>query len=151
SLVDPDNRRPVHFAARTATLAALGNVPDWPALAATWPDAQVKLALTRTLVSLRQNLPAVFTHGAYAPLEVEGRHANGVIAFNRTSGHDAVIVAVGRLFGRASGGGRQWPAGAVWDGSIRVERDTSLRNVLTRETISGDRLSLSEIFKIVPV
>jgi len=33
SLVDPDNRRPVDFAARSAALRAIGTEPSWPALA----------------------------------------------------------------------------------------------------------------------
>ena len=34
ALVDPDNRRPVDFAARAAMLQPSGDLPDWAALAA---------------------------------------------------------------------------------------------------------------------
>ena len=41
SLVDPDNRRPVDFAACSAALQSIGDEPKWPALADTWPDGRI--------------------------------------------------------------------------------------------------------------
>src|SRR5471030_2340538 len=52
SLVDPDNRRPVDFAARAAALASM-ETPDWAELTQNWPDAHIKLAWTRHLLMLR--------------------------------------------------------------------------------------------------
>ena len=72
SLVDPDNRRPVDFAERAEVLAPM-ETPDWEALAQNWPDGHVKLAWTRHLLKLRTELPDVFAHGDYEPLEVSGR------------------------------------------------------------------------------
>ena len=72
SLVDPDNRHPVDFAARQA---AVGGEPDWDALAKSWTDGRIKLALTHRLLALRDNLPAVFRDGDYRPVEVPGRSA----------------------------------------------------------------------------
>ena len=72
SLVDPDNRRPVDFAARQAALASL-EAPDWHGLIKTWPNGQLKLAWTRHLLKLRNELADVFAHGDYQPLEVSGR------------------------------------------------------------------------------
>ena len=74
SLVDPDNRRPVDFAARHAALNALEN-PDWRGLSRSWPDGQLKLAWTRHLLKLRNGLADVFAQGDYQPLEVRGAHA----------------------------------------------------------------------------
>ena len=51
SLVDPDNRRPVDFAARQAVLAASAEA-DWLELASHWTDGRIKLALTHRLLSL---------------------------------------------------------------------------------------------------
>ena len=65
SLVDPDNRRPVDFAARADALRAVAADPDWPAFTANWRDGRVKLALTRQLLALRTELPDLFTNGAY--------------------------------------------------------------------------------------
>src|SRR6202008_753974 len=55
SLVDPDNRRPVDFAARASALAAR-ETPDWPRLLQQWPDGRLKLAWTRQLLKLRTEL-----------------------------------------------------------------------------------------------
>src|SRR5262249_58261871 len=65
ALVDPDNRRPVDFAARASALNAIGQPPDWRALASTWPDARLKFALSQQLVARRQQLPDVFANGSY--------------------------------------------------------------------------------------
>src|SRR5439155_5687416 len=121
ALVDPDNRRPVDFATRTAALASIGEGTDWSGLAASWPDARIKLALTRSLLSLRQQLPSVFTDGSYRPLEVFGPHASEVLAFAREDGRNAVIVAVGRLFARASDGGRRLPVGTDWNATLSID------------------------------
>ena len=55
SLVDPDNRRPVDFAARAAALASL-ETPDWAKLVQNWPNGHLKLAWTRHLLKLRTEL-----------------------------------------------------------------------------------------------
>src|SRR6185437_10869338 len=68
AFVDPDNRRPVDFGARTAALRTLVDAPDWPALTASWRDGHIKLALTKRLLALRERLPDIFTHGRYQPL-----------------------------------------------------------------------------------
>src|SRR6201994_1818624 len=68
SLVDPDNRRPVNFAARAEALAT-SQTPDWATLAQTWPDGRIKLALTAHLLKLRSHLAEVFADGDYQPTE----------------------------------------------------------------------------------
>ncbi len=95
SLVDPDNRRPVDFAARRAAMTATEN-PDWPRLIENWPDGRIKLAWTRTLLKMRHALPDVFIDGDYEAIAVDGPDKEHVIAFARRSKSDAVIVAVGR-------------------------------------------------------
>lgn len=108
SLVDPDNRRPVDFAARHAALRSLDN-PDWGSLIKSWPDGQLKLAWTRQLLKLRNELGDVFAQGSYQPLEVRGAHADHVIAFTRRHGRAAAIVVVGRQFAPFTQAGREWP------------------------------------------
>ncbi|QOZ51142.1 malto-oligosyltrehalose synthase [Bradyrhizobium sp. CCBAU 53338] len=117
SLVDPDNRRPVDFAARQTALASL-ETPDWSGLTRTWPDGQLKLAWTRHLLKLRNRLADVFTQGDYRPLEVRGAHADHVIAFARRHGRNAVIVVVGRQFAPFTQGGREWPTLEAFDATI---------------------------------
>jgi (1->4)-alpha-D-glucan 1-alpha-D-glucosylmutase len=119
SLVDPDNRRPVDFSARHAALGALDN-PDWNHLIKGWPDGRLKLAWTRHLLKLRNELPDVFARGDYQPLQVRGAHADHVVAFARRHGRAAVIVAVGRHFAPFTQAGREWPALDGADATIDV-------------------------------
>jgi len=119
SLVDPDNRRPVDFAAREAALTAL-ETPDWRSLAQNWRDGRIKLAWTRHLLKLRGELADVFARGAYQPLEVSGPQRGHVIAFARRYGGDAVIVVVGKALAPLTQGGRTWPAPDAFEGAIRV-------------------------------
>jgi (1->4)-alpha-D-glucan 1-alpha-D-glucosylmutase len=110
SLVDPDNRRPVDFAARANALAALETEGAWGHLAESWSDGRIKLALTHRLRSLRRTLAHVFTGGDYAPLPVSGRDADHIIAFARQRGGDGVLVIAARHFARFTEGGRRWLA-----------------------------------------
>ncbi|MHC2468596.1 malto-oligosyltrehalose synthase [Bradyrhizobium embrapense] len=119
SLVDPDNRRPVDFAARADLLAAL-EASDWDALAESWRDGRLKFAWTRHLLRLRNALPEVFTSGDYQPLAVSGAHRDHVIAFARRHGRDAVIVAVAKSFAPFTQGGRSWPRAEAFEGEIDV-------------------------------
>jgi len=119
SLVDPDNRRPVDFAARAATLAA-SETAEWEALARNWPDGHLKLAWTRHLLKVRTELAEVFTHGDYVALEVSGPHRDHVIAFARRHGRDAAIVVVAKSFAAFSQGGRIWPRSELYDATINV-------------------------------
>jgi (1->4)-alpha-D-glucan 1-alpha-D-glucosylmutase len=146
SLVDPDNRRPVDFSARAAALAQ--PQPDWPALVAAWPDGRVKLALTRSLLALRNEHAHLFSEGAYRPVEVRGRDRDHVLAFARVSGRDAIVVAVGRLFARFSDGGRRWPSD--WDATLALDGFSSLRNALAPAAPVGDA-AISRLFDALPV
>ncbi|QXT36199.1 malto-oligosyltrehalose synthase [Sphingomonas sanguinis] len=78
SLVDPDNRRPVDYAAREKALAR-GDAP--------------KQTLIADLLDLRRRRPDLFTHGTYHPLAVTGHGRDRVIAFERRHG-DAVLTCV---------------------------------------------------------
>jgi (1->4)-alpha-D-glucan 1-alpha-D-glucosylmutase len=119
ALVDPDNRRPVDFAARAAALADT-DPPDWAALARSWRDGRIKLAWTRHLLQLRAAHPDVFTLGDYRPIAVHGADADHVVAFARSHGRDAVIVAVGRWFAGLTREGRAWPD-AAFDATLATD------------------------------
>jgi (1->4)-alpha-D-glucan 1-alpha-D-glucosylmutase len=145
SLVDPDNRRPVDFAARASALASI-EVPDWGSLAQHWTDGRIKLAWTRHLLKLRTELAEVFTHGDYQPLQVIGPHREHVIAFARRHGRDAAIVAVGKSFAPFSQGGRAWPAGDGYDAAIGIS-GYSIEGFDAKVT----ELPLSRVFEHLPV
>ncbi|CAN5478576.1 malto-oligosyltrehalose synthase [soil metagenome] len=78
SLFDPDNRRPVDFAARRSALTEL-NHP--------------KMAVVKAALHLRRERPETFLAGSYTPLPADGAAAEQLIAFLRG---DDVLVAVSR-------------------------------------------------------
>ncbi len=83
SLVDPDNRRPVDWAARRAALDALRDGAE-PA------RATMKLLLIARALELRARRPQAFggPGGAYVPIEA----GPDVVAFSRGSAGDVVVV-----------------------------------------------------------
>jgi (1->4)-alpha-D-glucan 1-alpha-D-glucosylmutase len=150
SLVDPDNRRPVDFAARECALAMVGEAPDWRALAASWRDGRIKLALTRRLLAWRRALGEVFACGDYLPLAVEGPHRDHVIAFARVHGEDAAVLIAGRHFAALTDGGRHFPRRDAWLGHVELaglERSGSA----ARQARRCDELPLASAFDELPV
>ncbi|NEU94619.1 malto-oligosyltrehalose synthase [Bradyrhizobium uaiense] len=142
SLVDPDNRRPVDFAARAEALATL-ETPDWDALAQSRRDGRLKFAWTRHLLRLRSELREVFASGSYEPLTVSGPHHDHVIAFARRYGREAVIVAVTKSFTPFTQGGRSWPPPEAFEGEL---------DLVGYALPSGDnKIRLSTLFASLPV
>lgn len=92
SLVDPDNRRPVDFAAR----AKMADAP-LDKLSSHWRDGAVKQALIRRTLALRQRAPHLFAEGSYRSIEVDGPLQDSVVAFVREAGEDWLLVAAPRL------------------------------------------------------
>jgi malto-oligosyltrehalose synthase/malto-oligosyltrehalose trehalohydrolase len=117
NLVDPDNRRPVDFEARSKVLARvrLGARPPL----ATDDLGEVKLLLTYQALTLRRDHPEFFTR--YRPLPAEGPAAQHALAFSR----GGAITVVTRL-----------PVGLVRSGGWR---DTTLHlpEGRWRDLISG--------------
>jgi (1->4)-alpha-D-glucan 1-alpha-D-glucosylmutase len=83
SLVDPDNRRPVDYAARNAALES-GHVP------AVQADRQglTKLFVTHRLLTLRREMTALFATGSYEPLALPAPW----LGFRRTHRGEALLV-----------------------------------------------------------
>jgi (1->4)-alpha-D-glucan 1-alpha-D-glucosylmutase len=152
SLVDPDNRRPVDMAMRACLLPSLDDAPDWRTLARSWPDGRIKFALTRRHLALRAHLQDVFTNGSYQPLKVAGPDANEVIAFARIRGRNAVIVACGRLFARATDRGRRWPSGDGWNATLSLDEFADISNELSGGgKIAGPTVAVAQLFDALPV
>jgi (1->4)-alpha-D-glucan 1-alpha-D-glucosylmutase len=151
SLVDPDNRRPVDFEARQADLAGMSGPVDWRELAAHWQDGRIKLALTRRLLSLRQELAPVLRDGSYDPVEVIGRDRDHVVAFSRSTGRDRVVVAVGRHFAGVTGHGSHWLRDG-WQAELKLP---PRQRIGLRDALGGaaecQSLDLSHLFAVLPV
>lgn len=142
SLVDPDNRRPVDFAARHSALGSLDD-PDWTGLMKSWPNGLIKLAWTRRLLKLRNELADVFAQGDYQPLAVRGTHADHVIAFARRHGRAAAIVVVGRHFAPFTQAGREWPAPEGFDATVDITGYSA-------PGLAGNDLPLAQAFRDFP-
>ena len=94
SLVDPDNRRPVDYAARRTFL----NGDDAPQdCLRNWRDGRIKQAVIHRTLVLRRQVPDLFAHGDYSPLLVNGMMAERIVAFARGLGRSVMIVVVPHL------------------------------------------------------
>jgi len=103
SLVDPDNRRPVDFAARQGALSQRKAISEQ---LAHWADGALKQGLIRHTLNLRAAHPHVFAAGSYRPLNVAGSQAERVLAFARyVDDEQFVIVLVPRLAAHLLGDG----------------------------------------------
>jgi (1->4)-alpha-D-glucan 1-alpha-D-glucosylmutase len=101
SLVDPDNRRPVDFAAREALLTEAESIP---APSAVWParadSGLSKLLLTHRALHLRSRRPEFFCVGSgYRRLAASGPRSAHAVAFARSNqaGVEGVVAVAPRL------------------------------------------------------
>ncbi|WDY56286.1 malto-oligosyltrehalose synthase [Pseudomonas sp. PSKL.D1] len=94
SLVDPDNRRAVDYACRRRTLDAATQPAE---LLTHWRDGRIKQALIARVLDCRQAHAELFRRGEYLPLNVQGRHAEKVLAFARLGEGERAIVIAPRL------------------------------------------------------
>ena len=134
NLVDPDNRRPVDFAARQKTLRSLisqtkKNLPKAAAeLINDWPGESIKLFVTWRTLDLRRQR-AELNGGKYIPLECEGPHKANVMAFARVEAGQWSIVVVPRLTLEAwraapadqaptKSGDPKWSIAPWWSGTV---------------------------------
>ena len=161
SLVDPDNRRPVDYVARHATIREMdARVKNGEAatlaseLLATWPDGRVKLYITWHLLRLRGEVPG-FATASYAQLETTGTHAEHLVAFAR----DGIVVVVPRLVRSVSERSEESPRLVYRDETVRLgaheaarftDRFTA-RTIEVRHDADGAYLQAAEIFGGFPV
>jgi len=115
SLVDPDNRRPVDYAARMKALTDAGSPAD---LLRHWRDGHLKQWLIARLLALRAREPDCFEGGTYEPVQATGPRENHVIAFLRRHRDKAIFVALPRLCASACiEAGAPLPAHEFWEGT----------------------------------
>lgn len=155
SLGNPDNRRAVDFNARAASLEAALS-PDM--LLQTWPDGRAKQALLARLLRLRAAEPALFDHGTYEALTIEGMREESALAFLRRHNGKVMIVAVTRLAMHLLGPGPMPPRVPTvrWGDTGFVLPDGMtgpFRNVISPREVepSMGRLEIGELFSSFPV
>jgi len=136
SLVDPDNRRPVDYKVRAEMLSCLSSkTPE--ELMQNWPDARIKMFLTRQALHLRNERVDLFRSGEYLPLRATGAFADYCISFARQLDRDWAIVIVPRLSSRIGFP----PIGDRWkDTAIELPENLSFES--GREIFTGRELSI---------
>ncbi|MCW2640258.1 MAG: malto-oligosyltrehalose synthase [Dactylosporangium sp.] len=138
SLVDPDNRRPVDFAARQDLLARLdgGWQPDVDATGA------AKLLVTSRALRLRRRRPELFA--GYRPVTAEGPAAEHVVAFDRGfDPHGAITVATRLPHALRERGG--------WGDTRLPLPPGQFTDVLTGRRFAGDAVPLADLLDPYPV
>jgi (1->4)-alpha-D-glucan 1-alpha-D-glucosylmutase len=144
ALVDPDNRRPVDYAHRVKLLASVPDAADLRGLPLS--DERLKLGILRRLLHTRRANAALFSRGAYLPLEVRGSQARHLAAFARRDGESIAITIAPRLMvSRLGADGRPHDWGdteIVLPGALST---STLRSVLRDEEvpIRGDSGSIA--------
>lgn len=134
SLVDPDNRRPVDFAAREHLLRAVdaGEAPPVDDTGA------AKLRLTSRALRLRRDHPDLFTR--YTPMTVVGEASDHAIAVDRGG---ALAVATRLPVGLRARGG--------WGDTVLLRHPGPTTDVLTGRTFEGSTLALADLLAVYPV
>ena len=137
SLVDPDNRRPVDWAARRDLLTRLdeGWLPDVDA------EGAAKLLVTTSALRLRRYRPEEFT--GYRPLPADGPAAAHAVAFQRSS--SLVAVATRLPVGLAARGGWGDTVLALPDGAA------DWHDVVTDTAVDGAAPQLADLLARYPV
>ncbi len=124
SLVDPDNRRPVDYAARRTALRVF---------------AHPKMKVTASALRLRRRRPDSFLSGDYVPVLAGGSAREHLVAYTRG---DDVLVAVSRWTVRLAESG--------WGDTALVLPDGEWTDVLTDRTICHGA-DAAELFTELPV
>jgi (1->4)-alpha-D-glucan 1-alpha-D-glucosylmutase len=170
SLVDPDNRRPVDFAARHRILDSLAPHLDGAAptaqlrplaaeLLAKWPDGRIKMWITACGLRLRARRTETFSAGEYHPIDASGDRAAHLVAFARAYGGEDVIAIAPRLPVKLTSAEHPLPLGERSWGNTRVlfpRGDVAFagyRNVLTGETVGAENgaITVAEVLSTLPV
>ncbi|HEU4654251.1 MAG TPA: malto-oligosyltrehalose synthase, partial [Steroidobacteraceae bacterium] len=111
ALVDPDNRRPVDYAAAQAELNAIESAPAIP----NPMSATAKLFVTWKLLQLRAQKAAVFAQSDYQIIQVEGHRKDHVLAFAREHAGEKMVAVLPRWFAKLMNATPGLPLGAeVW-------------------------------------
>lgn len=154
SLVDPDNRRPVDYAAREHALQE----PLPPVeLLANWRDGRIKQALIAEVLNLRVEHAELFRRSTYQALEVLGSQAHNVLAFAREhEGKQAIVIVPIRCATLLENGAVPQVDALRW-GDTRVvlpfaASETNLKGLFSSSAVTKNReLNISDALGDVPV
>jgi (1->4)-alpha-D-glucan 1-alpha-D-glucosylmutase len=137
SLVDPDNRRPVDYAARRGLLHSLSGASPEAALAR-GDDGGPKLWLIHQVLSHRRGNPGGYGPASgYEPLRVTGPRSARAVAFTRTGG---LVTVVPRLA----------QPGETWEATTVALPAGEWISVLTGDRAGGE-VGVAELLRRFPV
>jgi (1->4)-alpha-D-glucan 1-alpha-D-glucosylmutase len=138
SLVDPDNRRAVDFAARAEMLAGIDAGFEAGELPAVDASGAAKMLVTSRALRTRRYRAELFTR--YTPLTVIGPAAHHAIAFDRGG---AQTVATRLPVGLQALGG--------WQDTVLLRRSVPAVDVLTGRRYDGGEVPLAALLATYPV
>jgi (1->4)-alpha-D-glucan 1-alpha-D-glucosylmutase len=150
SLVDPDNRRAVDYAARYAMLTAFAERDGESEallgeLLEAWPDGRIKLYVTWRLLQLRRAHAQTFLGGTYRKLDAT---TPSIVAFAR----DEIVFAVPRLVRAHARNGLGLTYG---DERVALQRpNATYRSILDGRRIAADaagEVTASDLFAVAPL
>jgi (1->4)-alpha-D-glucan 1-alpha-D-glucosylmutase len=162
SLVDPDNRRPVDYEARTRMLEALRALGDAPGervreIFANVADGRAKMLVISRLLALRARNETLFMRGGYQPVRTTGERARNLIAFARRHESSVCITVAPRLIGGLGIKPGELPCGDIW-GDTRLELSfledgTDLADAITGEKhrVDNGGIAVARLLRIASV
>jgi (1->4)-alpha-D-glucan 1-alpha-D-glucosylmutase len=154
SMVDPDNRRPVDFAARARALSQPAPLPD---LMADWRDGRLKLHVLSRSLAFRQAAASLFLDGSITSLKIDGAFAGHALASLRSFGEHHAITVISRCSGSFDIKATPHIPVTDWGGtSVAIPRH--LVGLSMRDVLGGGgagtlpaQLRLQDIFTDLPV
>jgi (1->4)-alpha-D-glucan 1-alpha-D-glucosylmutase len=160
SLVDPDNRRPVDYETRKASLRELRQEPEKnllpliDELLRKKEDGRVKIFLIYSALKARKENMVLFREGEYVPLEAEGLFRDHVIAFGRQREGKWAVTVAARFFFALTGEGNHALGEDAWKDTALLlpeEAPENWKNALTGERITGrGRIPVARILRAFP-
>jgi len=175
SLVDPDNRQPVDFECRKRLLRELAPLLTIPspldkksqtdrllAMLDHWEKGHIKMFVTACCMRFRRSRPDLFLDGDYVPLQVEGEHADHVVAFARQGDGNISITVAPRLAASLMEPELKWPVHSLWEGTHIIlppglSGKETFHDLFTQNTVSISTrndlsiLELKNVFSIWPL
>lgn len=146
SLVDPDNRRPVDFAAE-ARLCDYARTADFGASLLTWRDGTAKARVLLEGLRVRRERPGLF--GPEAAITLLSDVDAAVAVFWRTDGSDAALYAVPRFpYSALEAAGLALRPGAL---VARIEVAEPLTCRLTGHRFGPGVVDMGEVLALAPV
>jgi (1->4)-alpha-D-glucan 1-alpha-D-glucosylmutase len=152
SLPDPDNRRPVDFAARRRLFSNLPSATakscccSFPELLKNWHNGAIKLAVTQKLLIFRRENCAWFSQSSYEPVQTPDLPWQFCAFFRKAEQQSCLAVAsLDARINRSDYPGAGLP--------LPSQIATQWREVITNKTIQLENgaIPLSQILDVLPV